>query len=230
MIIFLLYANTRKGDIMDYLFFILKTIIFFVLLIIIIRFLGKREVGELSVFDLVVLLMIADIATLGIQDDWKEVLLSIVALIVILVLQKVIAIISLHSPKFRKLIDCEPSIIIFKGKLNLQEMRKQSYTVDDLITQTREKGIMDLNTIQLAILEPSGELSVFTKADNQKIILPVVVSGEIVKMSLDFLKIKEDKIYQYLKKNNANIKDINYLTSDGNEFFLLPAIKVKEDK
>ena len=68
---------------------------------------------------------------------------------------------------------------------------------------------MDLNTIQLAILEPSGELSVFTKADNQKIILPVVVSGQIVKTSLDFLKINEEKIFQYLKQNNTNVKGRN---------------------
>lgn len=225
MIILFIYANTKYGDRMDYLNFILKTSIFFILLIIIIRLLGKREVGELSVFDLVVLLMIADIATLGIQDDWKEVVLSILALVVILVLQKLIAVISLYFPKFRKLIDYSPSIIIFKGKINLKEMRKQSYTVDDLITQTREKGIMDLNTIQLAILEPSGELSVFTKADNQHIHLPVVVSGEIVQENMDYLKISHAKLDDYLDKHHLNIKSINYLTSDGSTFFLLPILK-----
>ena len=216
-----------NGDKMDYLFFVVKTIIFFLLLIIIIRLLGKREVGEISVFDLVVLLMIADIATLGIQDDWKEVLLSVLALIVILLLQKGIAILSLHFPKFRKIIDCEPSIIIYKGKLNLAEMKKQSYTIDDLITQTRGKGIMDLNTIQLAILEASGELSVFTKHDNERIILPVLVSGEIVQESLTILRLKEDKINHYLNQKQLNRKDVNYLSSDGEHFYLLEGLPQK---
>ena len=120
---------------------ILKTIIFYLVLIVVVRLLGKREVGEISVFDLVILLILADIATLAINAEWSLVIPSILSLFALLVLQKIFAYVSLRFVKVRKILDYSPSVIMYDNKLNIEEMRRQAYTVEDFLFQAREKGV-----------------------------------------------------------------------------------------
>ena len=203
---------------------ILKTVLFYVVLIFIIRLLGKREVGEISVFDLVVLLLVADIATMAITEDWYLVFPSILSLVALLLLQKLFAFISLYFPKVRKVIDYNPSIIIYDGKLNLVEMKRQKYTIDDLVAQTREAGIMDLNEIRLAILESTGQLSVFKKDLYLKQILPVVVSGSFVEENLIILEINRSSVMDYLSDKRLMLEEVKFLSSDGYNFYLLESL------
>ena len=205
----------------EYFDFIIKTVLFYLVLVIIIRLLGKREVGEISVFDLVIILLVADIATLAITDEWSLVIPAILSLFALLILQKVIAIISLKFPKFRKVIDYSPSIIIYDGKLNLNEMKKQSYTVEDLISQAREKGVMDLIEIKMAILESTGQLSIFKKDLYDKEFLPVVVSGMIKKENLPLLKLTEKEVVDYVNSLNMKLEEVFYVSSDGRKFYHL---------
>lgn len=203
---------------------IIKTVIFYIVLIIIIRLLGKREVGEISVFDLVILLMVADIATLAINDDWNMVFPAILSLFALLILQKILALLSLKFTFVRKVIDYSPSIIIYNNKLNLKEMKKQRYTVEDLLFQAREKGIMDLNEIQMAILEPTGQLSVYKKEYHNKQILPILISGSFDKTNLLYLDLKEDAVRIFLKENKLMEKEVSYLSSDGKHFYLMDTL------
>ena len=193
-------------------------------MIVIIRLLGKREVGEISVFDLVVLLLVADIATLAITDNWHLVIPSILSLLSLLLLQKLFAFISLRFPKIRKVIDYSPSIIIFEGKLNINEMNKQKYTIDDLIAQAREKGVMDLNEIRMAILESTGQLSIFKKDLYKNLILPIVISGIINEENIGMLNLTEEEIVEYVNKKNMMLYEINYLASDGKNFYMLDSL------
>ena len=203
---------------------ILKTIIFYIVIIIVIRLLGKREVGEISVFDLVVLLLAADIATMAITDEWDLVIPCILCLFSLLILQKLFAFISLYFPKIRKVIDYSPSIVIYDGKLNLVEMKKQKYSVDDLIMQSREKGIMDLNEIKMAILEANGQLSVFKKELNINQILPVVVSGCYIEDNLKLLNISVEMIKDYLFNKKLMLEEVLYLSSDGKKFYIIDSL------
>ena len=109
-------------------------------------------------------------------------------------LQKIFAYISLYYPKVRKVIDYTPSVIIYDGKLNLKEMKKQKYTIDDLVTQSREAGVMDLQEIRMAILESTGQLSIFKKEVYLKQVLPVIVSGSYVDDNINILEIKKEDI------------------------------------
>lgn len=211
---------------MEYLFMILKTTIFFLVLIVILRILGKREVGEISVFDLVVLLIIADIATLGIDGKMSETLVVIVSLFTLLLLQKLMSFLTVKFPFVRSLVEYKPSIIIYNGALNMREMKRQSYTIDDLITQVRGNGIMDLGEVKMAILESSGDLSVYKKSNYDRLSLPVVISGHIVKESLEYLHLKEEDVLNYLQKNNFNLKKVHYLSSDGKSYFWLKELKL----
>lgn len=209
---------------MEFINIIVKTIIFYILTVVIIRLLGKREVGEISVFDLVVLLIIADVSTIAITKEWVAVLYSGVSLLTLLGLQKLFAFIALKYPKVRKVIDYSPSIIIYNGEVNLEEMKKQAYTIDDLITQARGKGVMDLSEVKLAILESSGDLSIYKIDEYNKIILPIIVSGILVGDNIKMLKLKLSEIDSYLKKNDLKLEEINYLSSDGKEFYTLNII------
>lgn len=203
---------------------ILRTVIFYLVLIVIVRLLGKREVGEISVFDLVILLILADIATIAINAGWDMVLPSILSLISLLILQKVIAYISLKFVKVRKVLDYSPSVIMFEGRLNIKEMIRQAYTIEDFLFQARETGVMDLSEIQMAILEPTGQLSVFVKETYKKEVLPVVISGAIQKYNLDLLNLKEEDLKVYLEKELLMLSDIHYLSSDGKKYFIIDTL------
>lgn len=203
---------------------VLKTIIFYLVLIIIMRLLGKREVGEISVFDLVVILLVADIATMAITDKWDMVIPSILSLLALVLLQKFFAYISLYFPKIRKVIDYTPSIIIFDGKLNLKEMKKQKYTIDDLVAQTREAGVMDLCEIRMAILESTGQLSIFKKEVYLKQTLPVIISGTFIEENIKILEINKSNITDFLSLNRLMLEEVKYLSSDGYNFYIIESL------
>ncbi len=123
---------------------------------------GKREIGELSILDFVVFIMIGkwQLSQLRIQRSlylkpWSQWLLLMVF--------KLFAIVSLKSKKFRDLVDGQPTIIINRGKIDEHAMRKQRYNFDDLMTQLREKDIRSIADVEFAILESSGSLSVIEK-------------------------------------------------------------------
>lgn len=200
----------------------INTISIYFIILIVIRLLGKREIGEISIFDLVVLLLIADISTIGIQNN--NLLISIISLLCLLVLQKTLAIIVLKFPFTRKLLDGNSCIIIINNKVNIKEMKKQRYSFDDLITQARLQGAVSLQEIELAILESSGELSIFKKDDTIST-LPIIVSGKLDKKSLEFLKIDQDTLKKELIKLNKEINEIYYLSSDGNNFYTIDELQ-----
>ncbi|WP_374705378.1 DUF421 domain-containing protein [Paenibacillus radicis (ex Gao et al. 2016)] len=127
------------------------------------RAMGKREIGKLSVFDLVISVMIAEIAVIVIEDMSRPMMEGIMPMVVLLAIQVGMAIIGLKNRKFRQLIDGKPSIIMAKGKLNRDVMRKQRYNLDDLMLQLRENGMSRLADVEFAILETTGKLSVIPK-------------------------------------------------------------------
>lgn len=200
-----------------------RALFFYFLIMVIIRVLGKREVGELSISDLIVLLIIADIAVVSIENTDKPITLYMIAILTIAMVQKIISYLALKFNIVRFLVDGKPSPIIVEGKLNINEMVKQKYTVDDLITQTRDKGISSLHEINYAILETSGELSVFKKGTKKP--LPVIVSGQIVKENLSLNKIDEDWVNNELKKRKKKIKDVYYADIIDNKLSILDSFK-----
>ena len=130
---------------------------------------GKREIGELSILDLVVFIMLGDIAVIAIEKYNNPFFHIILPMIILLFLQVILSFVSLKSSKFRKILDGTPSIIINNGKIDEKVMRKQRYNFDDLLTQLREQGIIDVNEVHFAILETSGKLSVIKNEANKKI-------------------------------------------------------------
>ncbi|WP_438351852.1 DUF421 domain-containing protein [Paenibacillus sp. FA6] len=131
-----------------------------------IRIMGKREIGKLSIFDLVISIMIAEIAVFVLEDIKRPLLEGIIPMVTLVVLQIVIAQISLKSRKLRLLFDGKPVVLISNGKLHRDTMKKQRYNLDDLMFQIRQKDIDNIADVEFAILETTGQLTVFPKDSN----------------------------------------------------------------
>jgi len=142
---------------------IFRTILMYFIVYASIRIMGKREIGKLSMFDLVVSIMLAEIAAFVIEDTNKPLFHGIVPMLTVLVVQIAMAFLSLKSRKLRLMIDGKPTVLISKGTLHRDEMRKQRYNLDDLLLQLREQNIDSIGEVEFAILETTGKLTVFPK-------------------------------------------------------------------
>lgn len=150
---------------MDFFIIILRTLLIYIVVFLVMRIMGKREVGKLSVFDLVISIMIAETAVFILEDIKKPILEGLIPMLTLVVVQIFIAYISLKSRKLRLLIDGEPSILIENGRINRDEMRKQKYNLDDLLLQIRQSKVKSLADVEFAILETTGKLTVMAKSD-----------------------------------------------------------------
>ncbi len=179
-------------------------------LIIIIRIMGKREVGSLSIFDLAVYFTISDLITMAIVDHQIPMLFTVISVAILCFLQVSLAFITLKSKKMRDFIDGKKAIIIDNGNIDFEEMKKQRYTIDDLYNQIREKGIDSVTLIRWAILENSGKLSVITYKDSiSNFPDPLITDGVIDKENLLKLNIDEQFLLEKIKDSKVrNLKDI----------------------
>ncbi|GIP57365.1 DUF421 domain-containing protein [Paenibacillus sp. FSL W8-0186] len=147
---------------------ILRTVLMYITAFVVMRIMGKREIGELSIFDLVISVMIAEIAVFAIEDMKRPLYEGIVPMITLLLIQMAIAKVSLHSRGVRSLFDGKPSVIIQDGRINREEMRRQRYNLDDLLMQLRANNIDNVADVEFAVLETSGQLSVMPKKEGTR--------------------------------------------------------------
>ena len=131
------------------------------------RFMGKRELGELGIIDLVIFFMIGEISALSIENLKRPFYYSVIAIVLLVVFQKFFNFIALKSGKLHEKIEGVSSVIIAKGQVNYQEMRKQKYTFNDLVNQLRDKNVRSISEVDYAILEVGGTLSVFKKSEGK---------------------------------------------------------------
>ena len=163
---------------MDILTIFLRTVLIYFVVFLMLRIMGKREIGKLSLFDLVISIMIAEIAVFVIEDTEKPLMDGILPMGTLVLIQVLLAYITLKSRTIRVLFDGKPSVLIKKGMLNREEMKKHRYNLDDLMLQLRQNKIMNVADVEFAILEPSGKLSVFEKEKDGKETGPVVTKLE----------------------------------------------------
>jgi uncharacterized membrane protein YcaP (DUF421 family) len=145
---------------------LLRTMFMYFFIFLIMRLMGKREIGKLSVFDMVIFIMIAEIAVIVIETTEKSMLLGIAPITLLVVIQIGLAYITMKNRTLRMWFDGKPSVLIRDGRLNRQEMHKQRYTLDDLMTQLRDNQVTEIGNVEIAVLESTGKLSVIMK-DNQ---------------------------------------------------------------
>jgi uncharacterized membrane protein YcaP (DUF421 family) len=150
---------------MDLLTLFFRTILTYFVVFLMLRLMGKREIGKLSVFDLVISIMIAEIAVFVIEDTKKPLVEGILPMVTLVGIQILIAYITLKNLWLRQVIDGVPSIIIDNGKIQRDEMKRQRYNLSDLMLQLRQNHISNVDDVAFAILETTGKLTVVRKKD-----------------------------------------------------------------
>ena len=202
-----------------YISLVLKTIFMYFFVIIVYRIMGKKEVGELSIIDLIVSILIAELIALSIEKTKTSILISVVPILVLVFIQIGISYLTLKSEKIRYLIDGKPTVIIKNGKINFTEMTKIRYSLDDLLTQLRLQGIKSIDKVKYAILENNGNLSVFS--DNSDYPLPIILDGVIDYEVLKEIHKDYDWILSILKNKKLELNDIFYAFYTNNKVFII---------
>jgi len=143
----------------------LRVLLVYLLLLVAMRIMGKREIGQLSNLDFVVAIVVAELATLPITDHKLSLVHSMLPMFILTVLQVTVSLVCLKSNRFRRLLYGRPNVLIAGGHLQMAEMRKARYNIDDLLSQLRQQTIFDVAEVDYAILETSGDLTVQLKSD-----------------------------------------------------------------
>lgn len=209
---------------MEYLKIILRMSFFYFFIILIYRIMGKREVGQLGIVDLIVSILIAELVAISVEDASKSILSSIVPILSVVTFQMLLSYISLKNAKIRLLLDGSPSFIIKNGKINYNEMIKQKYNLDDLLTQLREKGYRNIEEVEYAVLENNGTLSVFSY-DNKKnktpLPLPLILDGKIQKDTLNDIRKDNSFVEKILAQRNLKLTDVFYAFYKDKSIFII---------
>ena len=201
---------------------IIRTIFFYLFIFLIYRIMGKREVGQLSITDLVVSLLIAELTVISIEDYEKSMLYSLIPIIVLVLLQCILSYLSLKKPKFRIFLEGNPSVIIKGGKINYNEMLKQRYNLDDLLVQLRDKGYRSIEEVEYAILESSGTLSVFPyETGKSPLPLPLILDGDIQEDTIKHLKKDKKWVYNFLYKKDIKLEDVFFAFYKDRNIFII---------
>lgn len=201
---------------------IIRTIFFYLFIFLIYRIMGKREVGQLSITDLIVSLLIAELTVISIENYDKSMLYSLIPIVILVLLQCILSYISLKKPRFRIFLDGNPSVIIKEGKINYNEMLKQRYNLDDLLVQLRDKGYRSIEEVEYAILESSGTLSVFPyETGKSPLPLPLILDGDIEEGTLKHLKKDKKWVYNFLDKKDIKLEDVFFAFYKDRNIFII---------
>jgi len=174
---------------------------------------GKREIGKLSITDLIVSILIAELAALGIEKYGTNLWDFVIPIILLTIFQIIMAYLSMKSNMFRDFFEGEPAVVIKNGVINTHNMKKNRYNLKDLLMQLREQGVRSVSEVEYAILENNGSLSIF-KYNILKIPtsfpLPVITDGKISETSLIETKKSHSWVKNQLINENIDLKDVFY--------------------
>jgi uncharacterized membrane protein YcaP (DUF421 family) len=214
----------KIGEIMELIQVIIRTLFFYFFVLICYRIMGKREVGQLGVIDLIVSILIAELMAISIENTSDSLFMTIIPIIILVLLEISLAYISIKSRKFRLLLDGKPALIICNGKVNYHEMIKQRYNLDDLLLELRQKEIKNIDDVEYAFLEPNGKLSIF-KYNILKIKssypIPLILDGVVQYKALNDIKKNERWLINALSQKGFNINNIFYCYYKRGKLFII---------
>lgn len=218
------------GESMELFTVLFRTLFFYFFVLVAYRLMGKREIGQLGVIDLIVSILIAELVAISIEETENPIYLTIIPIAVLVLLEIVFAYISIKSRKFRNIFDGKPSLIIANGKINYKEMIKQRYSLDDLLISLRMQGIKELDMVEYAFLEPNGQLSIF-KYNLFKLKssypMPLILDGSIQKKALKHIHKSETWLKNELNNNNLTYKDVFYAFYKNKKIYIIKKSDVK---
>lgn len=188
----------------------IRTIILYILVLVVMRFMGKREISQLQPFELAISIMIADLATIPMAEPGIPITNGIIPILGLLIMHLTISVVNLKSVKLREIMCGKPSILIYRGRIVEKNMKKERFTINELEERLRGNNVFNIGDVEYAILETSGQVTVIQKP-NKRTTIPedfnimpeyegitydLVVDGKIMKQNLE----KLGKDYNWLLK------------------------------
>ena len=193
-----------------------RAVILYIFVLIVMRLMGKREIGQLQPFELAISIMIADLSTVPMADIGIPIFNGIIPILGLLLMHLIISILNLKSIRAREIICGKPRILIYRGKIDEKALRKERFTINELQERLRGNNIVNIGDVEYAILETSGQVTVIQKPDKRNTIpadfniMPdyegisydLIIDGKIMKENL----IKTGKDYNWLEKEIGKFK------------------------
>ena len=206
-----------------------RSIVLYIIVLIVMRLMGKREIGQLQPFELAISIMIADLASIPMTDTGVPIFNGIIPILGLLIMHLIISLINLKSSRAREIICGRPSILIYRGKINEKNLRKERFTINELEERLRGNNVINLGDVEYAILETSGQVTVIQKPDKRNTITQdfnIMTEYEgitydlVVDRKIMTEKLKEiGKNYNWLKKQvekfNMKPEEALVVTIDG---------------
>lgn len=214
----------------------IRTIILYTVVVVVMRIMGKRQIGELQPFELVIAIMISELAAVPMQDTGIPLLNGIIPILTLMIIEVAISYITLKSRKARKIVCGSPSVLIKDGKILENQMRIQRFNLSDLMEELRTSGYLNLSDVEFAILETSGKVSIIPKSDSTPVtrkdlnikqpeeLLPlaIIMDGELIEHNLQISGQNMTWLMERLKENGAKgINDVFIAIIDSNGQFYL---------
>ncbi|KAB3534089.1 DUF421 domain-containing protein [Alkaliphilus pronyensis] len=195
-----------------------RAFILYFIVVIVMRMMGKRQIAQMQPFELVITIMIAELAATPMENASIPLINGIIPILTLLSVQVLVSYLSLKSERLREIICGKPSILIYKGKIVQSEMKRLRINMNDLLEQIRGKDYPNLSDIEYAILETNGQISIMPKPEKKQLIkedmkmqppkeeLPVtvVIDGQLVKKNLKKAGVDKDYVLKQLKMQKIN--------------------------
>ena len=197
----------------------IRTLIIFTVLVIVVRLMGKRQIGEMQPFEFIVTLIIADLACVPMADVSIPLIYGIVAVLTLFLLHQLITLIEQTGGVAKKILSGKPSVVINKNGVDLTELKRNNMGVDDLIESMRSAGYFSLDQLDYAIFESNGKLSALesqTSNDTNSVPLLLVNDGKISLTNCKLIQTDKQKVIDFLKEQGKTLKSTEVLTVDGN--------------
>lgn len=193
-----------------------RALVLYFIVVIVMRVMGKRQIGQLQPFELAIAIMISELAAVPMQNTGIPLVNGIIPILTLLVAQILMSFLTLKSIRARAIICGKPTILIEKGKIKEEELRKELYTLNDLLEQLRIKDYPNVTDIEYAILETNGQLSVIPKSqkrplnpadmniktDYEGITVDVVIDGHIMTNNLKTIGKDRQWLIQEMRKQH----------------------------
>ena len=219
-----------------------RSILIYLIVLIVMRLMGKREIGQLQPFELVISIMIADLASIPMTNTGVPIFNGIIPILGLLAMHLLITVLNMKSVNIRKITCGKPKILVYRGKIDEEALKKERFTVSELQERFRGKEIFNLGDVEFAILETNGEISVIQKPNKRNTIpedfnimpeyegMPydLIIDGKIMYENLKKIGKNEKWLENQIKKFNTKSQDVLIATIDGKgNFFCQEKQKTK---
>ena len=206
-----------------------RSILIYIFVLIVMRLMGKREIGQLQPFELVIAIMIADLASIPMSDPGIPISNGVISILGLLIMHLIISILNMKSTKIREVLCGKPTILMYRGKIDEKSLKKERFTINELQERLRGSGVINLGDVEYAILETNGQVTVIQKPEKRNTIpedfnivpdyegIPydLVVDGKIMDKNLQAIGKDKKWLIKEVEKFHIQPENALVVTYDG---------------